>query len=63
MFSQWHRVQPYTLSVCELNGQHSVAVEKVSATMTPLLTPGHTGATGLAALWWMPTSHRTVLSV
>ena len=63
VFSQWHRVQSYSLSVCKLNGQHSMAVEKVTATMTPLLTPRHRRATGHAALCRMPTSHRTVLSV
>lgn len=30
MFSPWHRVWPYTVSACELNGSHVKAVEKPS---------------------------------
>lgn len=45
MFSPWHRVRPYTLSVCGLNGYRLMAVEKVTTMMTPLLMPRHQGAT------------------
>lgn len=41
MFGPWHRVQPYTLSVCELNGWHLMAVEKLTTTMTLPLTLRH----------------------
>lgn len=39
MFSPWHRVQPYTLSVWELNGSRLMAVEKLTTRMALLLTP------------------------
>lgn len=38
-----------------------MAVEKVSTTMTPLLRQDTREPGAPAALWWIPTSHRTVL--
>lgn len=41
----WHRVRPYTLSVCGLSGSRLMAVEKVTAMMTLPITPRHQGDT------------------
>lgn len=51
VFSPWHRVQPYTLSVCKLNGSHLMAVEKLTTMMTPLLMARHQAVAVRAALY------------